>query len=56
VAVDQIAWQMIARKRAEAGVPTLEEAGRPPHYIATAADQAHRLGTNDPKRIHLMEV
>ncbi len=56
VAVDQIAWQMIARKRAEAGVPTLEAAGRPPHYIATAADQAHRLGTNDPARIHLMEV
>ena len=56
VAIDQIAWHMIARKRAEAGVPTLEEAGRPPHYIATAADQAHRLGTNDPARIHLMEV
>ena len=56
VAVDQIAWHMIARKRADAGVPTLEAAGRPPHYIATAADQAHRLGTNDPARIHLMEV
>jgi uncharacterized protein (DUF362 family) len=56
VAIDQIAWHMIARKRAEAGVPTLEEAGRPPHYIATAADQVHRLGTNDPQRIHLMEV
>jgi len=26
VAIDQIAWQMIARKRAEAGVPTLEAA------------------------------
>jgi uncharacterized protein (DUF362 family) len=56
VAVDYTAWQMIARKRAEAGVPTLEAAGRPPHYIATAADQAHRLGTNDPTHIHLMEV
>jgi uncharacterized protein (DUF362 family) len=56
VAVDHTAWQMIARKRAEAGVPTLEAAGRPPHYIATAADQAHKLGTNDPAHIHLMEV
>jgi uncharacterized protein (DUF362 family) len=56
VAIDQIAWQMIARKRAEAGMPTLEAAGRPPHYIATAADATHKLGTNDPRRIHLMEV
>ena len=56
VAIDQIAWQMIARKRAEAGMPTLEAAGRPPHYIATAADATHILGTNDPHRIHLMEV
>ncbi len=56
VAIDQIAWHMIARKRAEAGMPTLEAAGRPPHYIATAADATHKLGTNDPRRIHLMEV
>jgi len=56
VAVDHTAWQMIERKRAAAGAPTLEAAGRPPRYIATAADAAHRLGTNDPQRIHLMEV
>jgi uncharacterized protein (DUF362 family) len=56
VAVDRTAWQMIERKRAEAGVPTLEAAGRPPSYIATAADAAHNLGANDPQRIHLMEV
>ncbi|MGA2085983.1 MAG: DUF362 domain-containing protein [Terracidiphilus sp.] len=56
VAVDRTAWQMIERKRAEAGMPTLEAAGRPPRYIATAADQAHNLGSNDPQRIHLMEV
>lgn len=56
VAVDTTAWQMIERKRAEAGMPTLTAAGRPPRYIATAADAAHRLGTNDPERIHLMEV
>jgi uncharacterized protein (DUF362 family) len=56
VAVDHTAWQMIARKRAEAGVSTLEAAGRPPLYIATAADAAHNLGVNDPQRIHLMEL
>jgi len=56
VAVDHVAWQMIERKRAEAGVPTLEAAGRPPRYIATAADAAHGLGVNDPQRIHLMEI
>ena len=56
VAIDHTAWQMIERKRAEAGVPTLEAAGRPPRYIATAADQAHSLGVNDPQRIHLVEV
>jgi uncharacterized protein (DUF362 family) len=56
VAVDHTAWQMIERKRAEAGMPTLEAVGRPPSYIATAADAAHNLGTNDPQRIHLVEV
>lgn len=56
VAVDHTAWQMIERKRAEAGMKTLEGAGRPPLYIATAADGAHKLGVNDPQRIHLMEV
>jgi len=56
VAVDHTAWQMIERKRAEVGMPTLEGAGRPPSYIATAADAKHNLGTNDPQRIHLMEV
>ena len=56
VALDQIAWQIIERKRAEEGLPTLEAAGHPPKYIATAADAAHRLGFNDPRRINLVEV
>jgi uncharacterized protein (DUF362 family) len=56
VALDYTAWQMIDRKRAEAGMPTLEAAGRLPRYIATAADATHNLGTNDPRRIHLMEI
>jgi uncharacterized protein (DUF362 family) len=56
VAVDHVAWQIIEAKRAEAGVPTLEAAGRPPRYIATAADGDHRLGTNDTQRMHRMEI
>jgi uncharacterized protein (DUF362 family) len=56
VALDQIAWGLIERKRAEVGMPTLEAVGRPPTYIATAADAAHRLGVNDPKRINLVEI
>jgi uncharacterized protein (DUF362 family) len=56
VAVDHTAWQMIERKRAEAGVATLEADGRLPQYIATAADGDHRLGTNDPQRMHRMEI
>lgn len=56
VAIDHTAWQMIERKRAEAGMKTLEAVGRPPRYIETAADAAHSLGTNDPGKIHVMEV
>jgi uncharacterized protein (DUF362 family) len=56
VAVDHTAWQILDKKRAEAGLPSFEAANRPPRYIETAADAAHGLGTNDPNRIHLMEV
>ncbi|MGP8260446.1 MAG: DUF362 domain-containing protein [Acidobacteriaceae bacterium] len=56
VALDYTGWQIIERKRAEKGLKTLEAEGRAPHYIATAADAEHRLGTNDPGRIALAEV
>jgi uncharacterized protein (DUF362 family) len=56
VAVDYTGWQIIERKRAELRLKTLEAAGRPPKYIAIAADSQHRLGTNDPRRIALVEV
>jgi uncharacterized protein (DUF362 family) len=56
VAVDHTAWQIIERKRAEVGLSTLDADGRPPRYIATAADAAHRLGSNDPRRINLVEI
>jgi uncharacterized protein (DUF362 family) len=56
VALDYSGWQIIERKRAEKGLKTLEADGRPPRYIATAADSEHRLGTSDPKRIALVAV
>jgi uncharacterized protein (DUF362 family) len=56
VALDYTGWQIIERKRAEKGLKTLEGDGRAPHYIATAADAQHRLGTNDPRRISAIEV
>jgi uncharacterized protein (DUF362 family) len=56
VALDYTSWQIIERKRAEKGLKTLEGDKRAPHYIATAADAQHRLGTNDPRRIAVVEV
>jgi len=37
-------------------LPTLEAAGRPPRYIATAADPNHKLGFNKPEHINLVEI
>ena len=56
VALDTVGWRLIEEKRAQEGVPTLAEADREPTYIATAADANHRLGTNDPGRIDVVEV
>ncbi len=56
VALDHTGWQMIERKRAEKGLKTLAAEERAPSYIATAADAEHHLGTNDPKRISIVEV
>jgi uncharacterized protein (DUF362 family) len=55
VAIDHTAWQIVERKRAEMGLNTLEKAGTPAYYIATAADAQHRLGTNDPAKFTLIE-
>jgi uncharacterized protein (DUF362 family) len=56
VALDHTGWKMIERKRAEKGLKMLKAEEREPRYIATAADDEHRLGTNDPKMISLIEV
>jgi len=47
VALDSIAWELIDKKRVEAGVGTLKAAGREPGYIAAAAAPERNLGTND---------
>jgi uncharacterized protein (DUF362 family) len=56
VAIDSVGWQIIEQKRAGQGLETLASAGRPPRYIATAADARHRLGTNDPTFISVVEA
>lgn len=56
VAVDYVGWQIIERKRAEQGLESLAAVGRPPRYITTAADTRHRLGTNDPNFISVVEA
>ncbi|OQX85209.1 hypothetical protein B6D60_08265 [candidate division KSB1 bacterium 4484_87] len=56
VAMDAYAWKLIDEKRKEKGLPTLKEAGREPIYIRTAADENHRLGTDDLSKIELIQV
>ena len=49
VAADLWAWKVIDAERLRRGMPTLEEAGRPPRFIATAA--GYGLGVGDPDRL-----
>ncbi len=56
VALDYTGWQMIEKKRAEKRLKTLEVENRAPRYLTAAADTQHRLGTNDPRQITLVEV
>jgi len=56
VALDQVGWETVERKRAEEGLKTIAADGRAPRYIATAADKDHRLGTDDRKRIRIVET
>jgi uncharacterized protein (DUF362 family) len=55
VAIDTISAQIVEHKRAEKGLNTLQQKGTPLTYLATAADAQHKLGTNDPARIALIE-
>jgi len=52
VAADLWAWQVIEAERKRRGMPTLEEAGRPVHFLGTAA--RHGLGVADPDKLKLV--
>jgi hypothetical protein len=54
VALDTTGWQMIEAKRREAGLKPLEQVGRPPRWLETAARRG--LGENDPEKIEVAEV
>lgn len=56
VALDYTGWQIIERQRAERRMKSLRAERREPTYIARAADAQHRLGTNDPARIDVVET
>ena len=53
VALDAVAARMIEDERRARGLPTLEEAGRPPRWLATAASRD--MGNSDPDRIDAIE-
>ena len=56
VALDTVAWDIIEKKRKKCGFPSLKQAGREPTYIATAADENHRLGCNNLSKIQIDAV
>lgn len=52
VAADLWAWREIEAERAKRGMPTLEAAGRPVRFLATAAKAG--LGVDDPEKLLLV--
>ena len=54
VAADLWAWRAIDAERVRRGLPTLEAAGRPPRFIATAA--GYGLGVGDPAALEEVEA
>ncbi|HVN75844.1 MAG TPA: DUF362 domain-containing protein [Thermoanaerobaculaceae bacterium] len=49
LAADAWAWKAIDAERARRGLPSLERAGRPPRFLATA--ERYGLGVGDPRAI-----
>jgi len=56
VAIDTIGWDIIEQQRKENRLQTLKQVGREPTYIATAADEKHRLGFNDLSKINVIRI
>ncbi len=56
VALDHTGWQIIEEERKKNDIKSLKADNREPTYIATAADAQHRLGTNNPKLMDIIQV
>ncbi len=57
VALDYTGWQIIERKRAEKGMKPLRRTASASRSTSPPRPMPrHRLGTNDPKRIDMVEV
>jgi uncharacterized protein (DUF362 family) len=54
VAMDTIGWEIVEKHRAEKGLKTLADEGRPPAYIQIAGSLG--LGVNERQQIQLKEV
>lgn len=54
VAFDTVGLQILEARRKEMGLPTLEEAGRPPKHVSTAAKLG--IGQGDPAKIKIVRV
>jgi len=54
VAADVWAWTVIDAERRRRGMPTLDAAGRPPRFLATA--ERYGLGVADPTRLKELSV
>ena len=54
VAADVWAWQEIEAVLKRGGMPSLEKAGRPVRFLATAAE--HGLGVADPEKLRLVTI
>ena len=56
VALDSVALKILEDIRRQKGMPTLEQAGRPVKYLATAGDPSHRLGEYRLGKIEVVEA
>lgn len=56
VAMDATGWRIIEQLRKQKGLPTLQEAGRPPRYIELAAAEPYRLGRAREDEIERVEI
>ena len=56
VALDAVCRDIIEKKRAENGLPTVEDEGRPARFIETAADESRGLGVANMDRITVRDI